>query len=95
MTTTCEGPDNAVSASGEPATVLTLHGSHDQLAAVLTGLRQRHWTVLHKHGPTRCRPKTRCHRLRLIVAGEFDPADLEAIVTGFGWTPGQIAYHLT
>ena len=95
MTVNCPGPDGAVSLSGEPATTLTLHGGHDELTAVLAGLRQRRWTVLHKHGPARCRPKSRCHHMRLIVAGVFDPDDMDAIGTGFGWTRGDITVHPT
>ncbi len=91
MTNPSYKPSVQLTAAGQAATYLALHGNSGDLTAVLAAIAQC-WDVLASYGPTPCQAMSGCCRLNLVVLGEFYPADLADLTAGLDASTADTAY---
>jgi hypothetical protein len=86
-------PIAGVESMGKPATYLSFHGLRSDLATVAATIDQS-WTVLSSLGVLPCGPDGACHRLDLVVLGDFTDTDMADIMTALGYVTGPDIAHL-
>jgi hypothetical protein len=66
---------------GLPATLLVLHGTEDELMAIVDAVVGDGWPLIHFFAPQDCQPEHGCLHLAVIHAGHPTDIDLQTAMT--------------